>query len=58
MVGAGRDRVTLALTTRRREALGATLTVTRPLLRDADLFLRLQRDAQGASLVGGVRVRF
>lgn len=58
MVRAGRDRVTLALTTRRRENLGLTITFTRALLRDADLFLRLQRDAQETSLIGGVRVRF
>lgn len=58
VVRTGRDRVTLALTTRRREDLGLTITFTRALLRDAELFARLQRDAQEASLIGGVRVRF
>lgn len=58
VVRAGRNRVSLALATRRREALGLTLTLTRPLRRDAELFVRLQRDAQEASLLGGVHVRF
>ena len=53
-----RDRVAVALKTGRGEGLGLTVTFTRELVPDVNLFLRLQRDAEERSVLGGVQVRF
>jgi hypothetical protein len=54
----GRDHISVALSTRRGESLGITVTFTRDLVPDAGLFLRLRRDAEETSAIGGVQVRF
>ena len=53
-----RDQVAVALTGARGEPLGLTVTFTRELVPDADLFLRLRADAQERSAIAGVQVRF
>ena len=53
-----RDRLTISLQTHRREPLGLTVTFTRDLVPDARLFLRLRKDAEERSVIGGVQVRF
>ena len=53
-----RNRLAVALSTRRHEPVGLTVTFTRELLRDVDLFLRLRRDAEEHAMLGGVQVRF
>ena len=53
-----RDRVAVVLSTRQGESLGVTVVFTRDVMRDARLFLRLQRDAQEFSAIGGVQIRF
>ena len=53
-----RDRLAVALRNSQREGLGVTVTFTKELMPDAELFLRLQKDAQEASAIGGVRVWF
>ena len=53
-----RDRVAVALQDSRRQRLGLTVVFTRDLWPDAKLFLRLQRDAEDATVLGGVQVRF
>ncbi len=53
-----RNRIALSLQTSRREPLGLTVTFTRELFPDAELFLRLRQDAQERSALGGVTVRF
>lgn len=55
---ANKDHVTLALTTARREPLGLTLTFTRQLAREAEWFVRWQRQAAETAVVGGVQWRF
>ncbi|MBI4343061.1 MAG: hypothetical protein HY599_06810 [Candidatus Omnitrophica bacterium] len=55
---ARRDRVAVALITRRHEPLGLTVTFTRDVLPDAKLFLRLRQDAEEQAVMGGVQVRF
>jgi hypothetical protein len=54
----GQDRISVALSTRRGEPLGITVTFTRDLVPDAGLFLRLRQDEEERSVIGGVRVRF
>ena len=51
-------RLAVALSTTARKPLGLTVTWSRAISRDADLFLRLQREAGEASVVGGVELRF
>lgn len=53
-----RDRLTVALHDRRRKQLGLAVTFTRELVPDASLFLRLRRDAEERSVIGGAQVRF
>lgn len=53
-----RDRIAVALSSSRRKKLGLTVVFTRDLFRDAQLFLRLKQDAEEASVVGGIQVRF
>ena len=53
-----RDRISVALRAGRREPLGVTVTFTRELVPDASLFLRLRRDEEDRSVIGGVQVRF
>ena len=53
-----RDRATVALQNDRREGLGISVIFTRRLVRDANLFLRLQRSAEESAVIGGVQVRF
>ena len=53
-----RDRLVVALRDRRGEPMGLTVTFTRELVPDASLFLRLRRDAEERSVIGGVQVRF
>jgi len=52
------DRIAIALQNRRHEPVGLTVTFTRDLSPDARLFLRLRKDAQERSAIGGVQVRF
>lgn len=51
-------RLAMALSTRRGEPLGLSVTWTRELARDAGLFVRARREEGDASVVGGVEVRF
>ncbi len=53
-----RDRVAVALRTREHKPLGMSVTFTRKLIGDAELFLRLQREAEETSAIGGIQVRF
>jgi hypothetical protein len=53
-----RDRIAVALAGSDGRPLGLTVTFTRELFPDAGLFLRLRRDAEESSLIGGVQVRF
>ena len=53
-----RDRLAVALQNSEREPLGLTVTFTKNMVRDASLFLRLRKDAEEQSIVGGVQVRF
>ncbi|MBI3321446.1 MAG: hypothetical protein HYZ91_04170 [Candidatus Omnitrophica bacterium] len=53
-----RDRVSLALHDSRRRPLGLTVTFTHELMPDAKLFLRLRKDADETSALGGIQVRF
>jgi hypothetical protein len=53
-----RDRLAVELSAGRGEGLGLTVTFTRRLVPDASLFLRLKRDAEERSAIGGVQVRF
>ena len=53
-----RDRVAVALRSDRHEDLGLTVMFTRQLVRDANLFLRLQKSAEETSVIGGIQVRF
>ena len=53
-----RNQVVAALSSRQGEALGLTVVFTRELFPDARLFLRVQRDAEERSVIGGVQVRF
>ena len=53
-----RDRLAVALTTGRRERLGLTVVFTKELVPDKQLFLRLHKDAEEQSVIGGVRVQF
>ena len=52
------NRLIVALSTPRHEPLGLTVTWTRGLGRDADLFVRMRREAGETSVVGGVEMRF
>ena len=54
----GRDRVAVALRAGGRENLGLSVTFTRRFVRDANLFLRLQKTAEETSAIAGVQVRF
>jgi hypothetical protein len=53
-----RDRITVALRNSRQEELGLAVTFTHQLSRDAELFLRMQRDGAETSAIGGVRLPF
>jgi hypothetical protein len=53
-----RDRIAVALLNSERQPLGLSVTFTRELVPDAGLFLRLRKEAEERSLVGGVHVRF
>ncbi|MBI2495302.1 MAG: hypothetical protein HYY90_03670 [Candidatus Omnitrophica bacterium] len=53
-----RDRIAVALSNSRHQGLGLTVTFTRELVPDASLFVRLRKDAEEGSVVGGVQVRF
>ena len=53
-----RDRIAVALHNSRREELGLTVTFTKDLVPNASLFLRLKKDAQESSIIGGVQVKF
>ena len=53
-----KNQIVVALHNSRREGLGLSVTFTRELVRDATLFLRLQKDAQERAVIGGVQVRF
>ena len=53
-----RDRIAVALQNSQREGLGLTVTFTKDVVPDTSLYLRLQKDAQEGSVVGGVQVRF
>jgi hypothetical protein len=53
-----RNRLTVALRTVEQEPLGLAVTFTRDVVKDTSLFLRLRRDAEERSAIGGVHVRF
>ena len=53
-----RDRIAASLRTREGKALGLSVVFTREFIPDASLFLRLEKNAQENSAVGGVQVRF
>jgi hypothetical protein len=53
-----KNRIAVALRTSERRPLGVSVTFTRELVKDASLFLRLRKDAEERSLLGGVHVRF
>ena len=53
-----RDQLSVALRVGRGERLGLTVTFTRELVPDANLFLRVRHDDEERAVVGGVRVRF
>lgn len=53
-----KNRIAVALRTSERRPLGISVTFTRELVKDASLFLRLRKDAEERSLLGGVHVRF
>ena len=53
-----KNRIAVALRTSERRPLGISVTFTRELVKDASLFLRLRKDAEERSLLGGVQVRF
>lgn len=53
-----RDQISVALRNSRREGLGLAVVFSRRLLRDTRLFLRLGKDAQEQSIIGGVQVPF
>ena len=53
-----RNRITILLRTPEDDSTGLTVIFTRELVRDASLFLRLQKSAEETSIVGGLQVRF
>ena len=53
-----KDRIAVALQNSRREHLGVTVTFTKDLVPDTSLFLRLRKDAEESSVIGGVQIRF
>ena len=53
-----RNQLSVQLRNSRRRPLGLTVTFTRQLTRDANLFLRLRKEAEDRSVIGGVQVRF
>ncbi len=53
-----RHRVTAQLVDRRGEPLGLSVTFTKQLLGDAELFVRLQKTGRDAEALAGVRVQF
>jgi len=53
-----KNRIAVALRNSERRPLGISVTFTRELVKDANLFLRLRKDAEERSLIGGVQVRF
>ena len=53
-----RNRLKVELSTGRREPLGLTVTFTKELVPDVNLFLRLRKDAEDTSAIGGIQVRF
>ncbi len=53
-----RDRIAVALRNSQREGLGLTVTFTRNLVPDANLFIELRKDTEERSVIGGVQVKF
>ena len=53
-----KDRIAVALSAASSRKLGLTVVFTRDFFRNAQLFLRLKRDAEESSIIGGVQVRF
>ncbi len=53
-----RNTIAVALSDHHGELLQLAVTFSRRFLDDAELFVRLQRSAEDAQLLGGVRVRF
>ncbi|MBI4596805.1 MAG: hypothetical protein HY737_00195 [Candidatus Omnitrophica bacterium] len=53
-----RDRVAVALLRSQRQSLGITVTFTREATPDLGFFLRLRKEADETSVMGGVRGRF
>ncbi len=51
-------RVSVALRRPQGQRLGITLTLTKPLAKDAELFLQIQQDDNEHAVMGGVRLRF
>ena len=53
-----KDRIGVAIHSRRGEPLGVTVTFTKEFVPDASLFVRLRQDAEERSIMGGLQVRF
>lgn len=53
-----RNTIAVALSDRRGRPLELSVTFSRKFLDDAELFLRLERSAEDARVLGGVRLRF
>ncbi len=53
-----RNRIAVALRSREGTPLGVTVTFTKDVVPDTQLFLRLRKDAEEQSVLGGIQVRF